>query len=565
MDQTMLSIRHSFFDHAAQVQARLRIAECFPYREDIHEHAKTLIDLQDGHIGPSGIRLDYEERVWGRYIGRVIGNPEWPEDEQPPVGSKLPPLFFSPLFQFDRALRQRSAASVVAITLPKTVQQLEDWLNEEMEGVFFGGDRFEKTTGVTINAVARFLFTTRTLHPALFLLLLSFEIDQAMRTMPCLDKMGGRNEASQWREAYFEKAKCSILAVFEIIRILRRGTAIIKALSVKRHFTVSEVRRLAARLRSGSRTSGDRDTLEAIGISTYGLRKIVLTDIDRHHAMRGKPGHRTFRRRATDEHTLLSMIACLDGPDAAYAVDVAGDFTDDTAKNLPSARPPPQVAPKHSAIPVERINGAGQKQNEQLFTFYGLTGRDVAILVAIEVGAALGKRKFGRPEAAMANAILDALWAGQSEVRSRNVDPMSKAMQLAFPAKGDFRHSCGFARSSWTDLEADAAQWRILAEARNVANVGDVYAELFLATRRYLQGFSHGVSRLADLQQAARIFCHLSHAMGPLAQDPVWIRLFDRAKFMAAINVKDETPNTDRTAKFGHGPRNLEQLVRSIG
>ena len=78
MDHTMLSIRHSFFDHAAQVQARLRIADCFPNREDIHQHAKTLIDLQDGHIGPSRIRLDYEERVWGRYIGRVIGNPVWP-------------------------------------------------------------------------------------------------------------------------------------------------------------------------------------------------------------------------------------------------------------------------------------------------------------------------------------------------------------------------------------------------------------------------------------------------------------------------------------------------------
>lgn len=561
----MLSIRHSFFDHAAQVQARLRIADCFPHREDIHEHAKTLIDLQDGHIGPSGIRLDYEERVWGRYIGRVIGNPDWPEDEQPPVGSKLPPLFFSPLFQLDRALRQPSSSPAVAINLPKTVQQLEDWLNEEMEGVFFVGDQFEKTTGVTIKAVARFLLAVRATHPALFLLLLSFEIEQARRTMPCLDKIGGRNEASQWREAYFNKAKCSILAVFEIIRILRRGTAIIKALSVKRHFTVSEVRRLAARLRSGSKTSGDRDTLEAIGISTYGFRKIVLNDIDRHHAMRGKPGHRTLRRRATDEHTLLSMIACLDGPDAAYAVEVVGDYIDDAAKNLPSARPLPRMAPEHSAIPVERIDGAGQKQNEQLFSFYGLTGRDLAILVAIEVGAALGKRKFGRPEAALANATLDALWAGENEVRSRGVDAMEKAMHLVFPTEGEFRHSCGFAPSSWSDLAADAAQWRILAEAGNVANAGDAYAELFLATRRYLHGFSYGVSRLADLEQAARIFCHLSHAMGPLAQDPVWIRLLDRAKFIAAINVKDEAANTDRTAKFGHGPRNLEQLVRSIG
>lgn len=506
-----------------------------------------------------------EERAAGRYIDRLIGHPLFPQDELAPVGIKLPLLYFSPLFHIESLLRSGTSISSAGPHLPRTVPELEGWLNEEMEGVFGDSDRFEKTTGVTIHAIAQFLFSIRRIHPALFLLLLSFEINQARRTMPCLDNIGGRNEASQWREAYFNKAKCSILAVFEIIRILSRGTAIVKVLSVKRHFTVSEVRRLAARLRSGSRTSGCRDALEAIGISTYGLRKIVLNDIDRHHAMRGNPGHRTFRRRATDQHTLLSMIACLNGPDAAYAVEVVGDYIDDAAKNLPGARPPPQITPKHSAIPVERIDGAGQKQNEQLFTFYGLTGRDVAILVAIEVGAALGKHKFGRPEAALANAILDALWAGESEVRSRGVDAMTKAMNLAFPAKGDFRHSCGFARSSWTDLEADAEQWRILAEARNVANVGDPYAELFLATRRYLHGFSYGVSRLADLDEAARIFCHLSHAMGPLAQDPAWIRLFDRAKSIAAINVKNEAANNDRAAKFAHGPRNLEQLVRSIG
>ena len=142
---------------------------------------------------------------------------------------------------------------------------------------------------------------------------------------------------------------------------------------------------------------------------------------------------------------------------------------------------------------------------------------------------------------------------------------MMKARALVFPDEGEFRHSCGFARSSWSDLEADAEQWRGLTEATNATNPDDPYAELFLATRRYLHGFSYGVSRLSELDEAARLFCHLSHAMGPLALDPIWIRLFDRAKFIAGINVKNEAANSDRGAMFGHGPRNFEDLLRSVG
>ncbi len=561
----MRSISHPFFNHAAHVKARLRIADRFPRREDIHKYAATLIGLQDGRIDPTAIKLDCEEQVWGRYIGRVIGNPTWPQDEKPPVGIKLAPLFPSPLFHLDRTLRSVSSVSRAALNLPKTIQELEAWLNEEMEGVFCDTARFEKTTGVTIHTLARFLFAIRTTHPALFLLLLSFEIDEIRRTMPCLDDIGGQNEASAWREVYFKKARCSILAVFEIVRILRRGTAVIKFLSAKRRFTVSEVRRVAARLRKGTSTCADRDKLEEIGISTYGLRKIVLNDIDRHYAMRREPGCRTFRRRATEDLTLLSLVACVAGPDAAYAEDVVKDYIDNAVKNLPVAGPPPEVAPKQSAIQVLRINGAGQNQNEQCITFYGLTGRDLAISIAIDVGAILGEDTSIRSMAALANAVLDALWTGESEVRSRGVIAMMKARALVFPDEGEFRHSCGFARSSWSDLEADAEQWRGLTEATNATNPDDPYAELFLATRRYLHGFSYGVSRLSELDEAARLFCHLSHAMGPLALDPIWIRLFDRAKFIAGINVKNEAANSDRGAMFGHGPRNFEDLLRSVG
>ncbi len=561
----MHSLNHQFFDHAANVRGRLRFAERFPRREDIHGHAGTLIDLQDGRIGPRAIRLDLQERAAGRYIGRLIGHPAFPQDELAPVGIKLPPLYFSPLFHIESVLRSGTSISSAVPHLPRTVPELENWLNEEMEGVFGDSDRFEKTTGVTIHVIAQFLFAIRTTHSALFLLLLSFEIEEAGRMMPCLNAIGGQSMASEWRETYFSKAKCSILAIFEIVRILRRGTAIVNELSTRRRFTVGEVRNVAARLRKGITTSADRATLESVAISTYGLRKIVLNDIDRHHAVRHKPGHRAFRRRATDEHTLLSMIACVSGSDAAYAVDVLDDYIDNAVKNLPVAGLPPVKAPKQSAIKVARIPRAGKNQGEQLFTFYGLTGRELAILVAIEVGAVLGDTTSVRSMAALGSAILDTLWSGESEVRSDQVVTVGTMAHLIFPAAGEFRHSCGFARSSWADLEADAGRWRALAESESATDPGDSYAELFLATRRYLHGFSYGTARLQDLDAAARIFCHLSHAMGPLAQDPIWIRLLDRAKFIAGINAKNTPANNNRGAMFGPGPKSLDRLIRSIG
>lgn len=53
--------------------------------------------------------------------------------------------------------------------------------------------------------------------------------------------------------------------------------------------------------------------------------------------------------------------------------------------------------------------------------------------------------------------------------------------------------------------------------------------------------------------------------MGPLAQDPIWIRLLDRAKFIAGINAKNTPANNNRGAMFGPGPKSLNRLIRSIG
>lgn len=561
----MRSISHPSFDHAANVRGRLRFADRFPRREDIHTHAGTLIDLQDGRIDPGSIKLEVKERAVGRYLARLIGNATFPQDELAPVGIKLPPLYFSPLLHIEDALRGPSALSSPERHFPRTVRELDDWLNEEVEGVFVDNEWFEVMTGVPIRSVAEFIFAVRATHPALFLLLLSFEIEEVRRAMPCLDKIAGHGEVGNWREIHFQKAKCSILAVFEIVRIIRRGTAIVNALSTKRRFTVSEVRNVAARLRNGTTISADRATLEAVVISTYGLRKIVLTDIDRHHTSRGKSCRRAFRRRVSDEHTLLSMIACVSGPDAAYAQDVVEDYVDNAVKNLPVAGSPPVDTPEKSAIEVARIPKAGKNQEDQLFTFYGLTGRKLAILVAIEVGSVLGDDTSVRSIAALASAILEAVWNEESEVRSDQVITVSKMVHLIFPAEGEFRHSCGFARSSWADLEADTAQWRSLTESEKASNPNDAFAVLFLATRRYLHGFSYEAGRLQDIDIAARTFCHLSQAMGPLAQDPIWIRLLDRAKFIAGINARDTPPTNNRSAMFGPGPQSLNHLLRMIG
>lgn len=581
----MYSINHDLVADAINVTCRLRIADKLPQRLDIHDHAATLIALQDGELNSADINLDMKERALGRYMGLVIGDPDYPEDEKAPVGSKLPPLYLSPLLHLERAQRQRGMPlgnrPLPMLNLPKAVDELELYLHEAMCGVFrddklkvggpFGESsttvavvekaRFEKTTGVTIRSLAEFLFSIRTTHPSLFLLLLSFEIEEACRTMRCLKYEGGRNEASVWREAYFKKAKCSILAIFEIIRILRRGTAIMDKLSADLRFTVSEIRKVAARLRKGVRMSADRAMLEKMAFSTYGLRKIVLNDIDRHDAVRGQTSTSQFRRHASDSRTHISMVTCFAGRDTDYAADFANDFIGNTVMNLPSAGPPKAVAPKHSSIEVARVGGAGKNQNDQLGTFYGLTGRDVAILVAIEVGRVIGKNTSIRSVAELASALVDVLWNGDKEVRSDQVGPVKRKAPHVFPAKGCFRHSCGFDRTSWSDLDGDARHWRLIAAGRKAP---DEYGELFLATRQYLQGFSYGVARLAKLDDAARIFCHLSHAMGPLSQDPVWIRLLDRAKFIAGINAKNIPVRNDRVKMFGPGPKSFEQLACAI-
>jgi len=178
----------------------------------------------------------------------------------------------------------------------------------------------------------------------------------------------------------------------------------------------------------------------------------------------------------------------------------------------------------------------------------------------------IGEKMSKRSTAALANTILEYLWEeGADEIRCVHIDAMIKTRGLVFPAKGRFRHGCGFARSSWSDLESDAEHWCRLTVGTTAIDPADPYADLFLSTRRYLHGFSYGFARLAALDEAGRIFCHLSQAMGPLAEDPVWIRLVEREKLIAGVNLKNTTHGGNRGALFGPGPKSLNSFIDAIG
>lgn len=585
----MPSIRHDLFDDAANIHSRLSVADAVPHREDILEHAGSLIAVQDGRLALSELQLSQRERALGRFMGRLMRAPVHPEDERRPTGTKLPPLFFSPFYHFYRASRIEKTGDescwFLLAHIPRTLKEVEAYLHEATCGVFCEYEArvdvlcedeegepvlrenpdFEKITGVSIRSVARFLLAIRESDPALFLLLLSFEIDAARLHSPSIAFKSGRNAASEWRDAFFSKSRCSILAVFELIRLLRRGTTIVSALSVKRRFTVRQTRALAERLRTGVlyRDRGDLDTLRDINLSVFALHKIALVDIDRHHSVRKREGRAGFRRGATDKGTLLAMT-CLLGAATDYAAEVVEDYHDDRVLNLPIADPSSSQANQYSAITVARIPGAGKCQDEALCSYYGLTGRDVATLVATEVRAIVGHGMSKRSTAGLANIILGHLWQGAPEVRCPHVDAALRIGKLVFPGQGQFRHACGFARTSWDNLEGDAEHWRRLATARNLVDPSDSYSMLFLTTRRYLHSFSYGVSRLDQLDRASRIFCHLSQSLGLLARDPVWIRMLEREKMIAGINLKSKRGKEPKRIEFGSGPKGVGQLLEAV-
>lgn len=583
----MPSIHDDLFDDAANIHSRLYVADAVPNREDILEHAGSLVAVQDGRLALSELQLTQRERALGRFMCRLMRAPVHPDDEKSPTGTKLPPLFFSPLYHFYRASRIEKAGDegswFLLAHIPRTLEELEAYLHEATCGVFCEYEAradvlcedeegepilrenpdFEKIIGVSIHSVARFLLAIRESDPALFLLLLSFEIDAARLHMPSIMHKSGRNAASEWRDAFFSKSRCSILAVFEIIRLLRRGTTIVSALSVKRRFTVRQARTLAERLRKGVLHRGDRDTLRDINLSVFALRKIALVDIDRHHRVRDKDGRTGFRRGATDKGTLLAMT-CLLGANTDYVAEVIEDYIDNRVLNLPLAGPSSSRTNRYSAMTVLRIPGAGKCQDEALCSYYGLTGRDVATLVATEVRAIVGHGMSKRSTAGLANTILDRLWQGAPEVRCPHIDATLRIGNLVFPGQGQFRHACGFARTSWDNLEDNAEQWRRLSTARNSVDSSDSYSMLFLTTRRYLHSFSYGVSRLDQLDRASRIFCHLSQSLGLLARDPVWIRMLEREKMIAGINLKSKRGKEPKRIEFGSGPKGVGQLLEAV-
>ena len=566
-------------DDAVNTDRRLRIKDRMVGRRDIKEHAADLISYQDGSKTLSQIALPTPDYALGRYIARTISAPCKPDGESTPVGVKLPLLYFSPFYHLymARAAKQQIVPNLRAVLphLPKTVTELEDHLHKAMGGTFHNSALFQSIVGVPIKPVAEFLFDLRGSAPMLFLFLLSLEFEEALKMMPALRYRGGQNPATIWRERYFADANCTIIEVFQIIRSVRHGTAIIETLGKNRNFTVNAVTELSnERTKKQSKivlkpkpvqrsSIDDRDLLRRGNCTTYALRKIACLDIDRHKDPGLSQDQYRFEKQDSDLRT-LSKFCCLTGPNTEYSRTVLGDFVDQHAQNLPIAPAPQIMVPEKSDINVARLSGSGGFRQGDLAAYYGLDGPGVAIASAIEIGDTVSVKISKSQLAVLANAILEAAsWCkiGVSPVRSEHVARAMKAAGHTFPKKGEFGHCTGFALSSWENLEHDKALWTLLVKSKFSF---DPYVRQFLEGRRYFMELTHDVKDLRSLRQSARIVCYLAQSVGLLSGDPIWIRLQERVRVMLQITLKAKPYSHDRRQSFGTGPKALGELIAKL-
>lgn len=476
-----------------------------------------------------------------------------PSEEIAPTGVKLHRLYFSPLHLFHRARIGRYDIWPVRKDafpcLPKTITELEKYLDSTIAGAADHGLPFEQMVGVSIRSIAWFMIDLRSSHPALFLLLLSEDIDHALVLMPSLGYSGGRNPCTAWRERYFADTTCTIAEVFEILRLLRRSCDIIAALRKDRDFTISALRREQDNVRFGLPGEKNRSLLKRVNLSVFALRKIVLMDIDRHDDWGLPPASHRFRRKRSDSGT-WSTVQCLAGPDRRYSATVLDDFVENATGHLPVGIEPPLIAPELSAFPVARVTLKGGRRRDSLANFYGLDGYEIAATAAIEVNRIAGGKASKAKIGALANALVRATGyalENRDMIRTLHINNAYRLRHVLLPGHGQFGHSAGFEQSSWHDLEGDKESWMLLAEARSAS---DPFSQLLLDTRRYLLAWTTDVRRLHRLDEAARIFCYLAQSLCPLSTDPVWIRLQERSRIVLDVRNKKRELKKDRSQMF---------------
>ncbi|KZY58033.1 hypothetical protein A3736_03740 [Erythrobacter sp. HI0063] len=446
--------------------------------------------------------------------------------------------------------------------MPKTRREIAAYLHSTVADAFYGERLFRLVVGVDIDAIAAFLADIRGTHPAMFLLLLSEEIDLAIEKLPSLDyAKGTKSLSAQWRSDHFPELACSIASVFRILRTLRRGSAILKVLAARDPFRQSVMKRIAEDLNTARSSGCGREILRRANHTVYSLRKIAFDDLDYHMDWKGgHPGAFRFEKQSSDLRT-LAAFSKFTGPDTEYVGTVVQDFIDQARLGLPIGGRPPIIWPSTSATAVNRIDLRGGLRKDELACFYGLDGRDIAVHVAKAVADLAGRKIMPDRLASFANVLLEATGycePGEANRRVHHVIHADDVIRLAFGKSGDFGHGAGFAASTWQDLERDKFMWKLLVTAEWSR---DSSARMFLEGRRYLYALTHEVHRLGKLERSTRIFCYLAHSMSLLSTDPIWIRIQERIRLLAGVTLTGKQGKHARAGMVGPGPKTIGEMM----
>ena len=547
---------------AINIDRRLRIRDRDRARADIRDYAQQLVDWQDGKVALSTIDLKPHHFARGRYIARTIGAPLVPGTETAPVGLKLPLLYFSPYYHFHQGklveVESRHGPNSRLPHLPRTRREIAAYLHSTMANAFIEDRPFKRVIGADIDRIAGFLAEMRRTHPAIFLLLLSEELDLAIEIIPALDyAKGSTNIAVQWRCDHFPDLACSIAAVFRILRIVRRGCAILKALAARHSFRLSVMRRIVTDLNAARSSEQERELLRRANHTVYALRKIAFDDLDYHTGQQaGQQGTFRFGKQRTDLRTLAAFSG-FTGPDAGYVATVMGNLIDQARLGQPVGERPPTIWPSSSATAINRIDTRGGLRRDELACFYGLDGWDVAVHVAKAVADLAGRKIMPDRLANFSNVVLEATEYcdyGEANRRAHHVLHADDVIRLAFGKRGDLGHGAGFAASTWQKLERDKSMWKLLV-ASNWSR--DPNARMFLEGRRYLYALTHDVQHLGKLERSTRIFCYLAHSMSLLSTDPIWIRIQERIRLLAGVTLTGKQGKHARAGLIGPGPMSM--------
>lgn len=548
------------------IDRRLRIHDLDRARSDIQDYARQLVDWQDGKISLSSINLEPHQLARGRYIARTIGVPLLPAKETAPVGVKLPLLYFSPYYHIYQGklarVESRHGHNPLLPHLPKTRREIAAYLHSTMADAFCDDSTFKRVIGSDVDAIAGFLAELRRTHPAIFLLLLSEEIERAIKIMPALDYVKGhKNFAAPWRNEYFAGLVCSIAAVFRGLRIIRRGCAILKVLAARDPFRLSAMKRMVSDLNAARSSEQGRELLSRANHTVYALRKIAFDDLDYHMGEQAeKQGAFRFEKQNSDLRT-LAAFSRLAGSDTDYTSIVFRDVIDQARLGLPVAEQPPIHLPTASATAIGRIDVRGGLRRDELACFYGLDGRDVAVHVARAIAELAGRKIMADRLANFANLLLEATGFcdyGEANRRAQHVVYADDVVKLAFGRRGDFGHSAGFAASTWQSLERDKTMWKLSATSKWSR---DPTVRMFLEGRRYLFSLTHDVQRLGKLDRSARIFCYLAHSMSLLSTDPIWIRIQERVRLLAGVTLTGKKGKHTRVQQIGPGPKSIGEMI----